>query len=77
MIDVKYNPETKTLEITGMNNVEPDHYTGDYENILNGFTYNGTYSQLYHVDYIPDASDLWFAGTDWDVYDSEVAWHNG
>lgn len=77
MIDVKYNPETKTLEITGMNNYEPDHYTGDYENILNGFTYNGTYSQLYHVDYIPDASDLWFAGTDWDVYDTEVAWHNG
>ena len=77
MIDIQYNPLTKTLEITGMANPDPEHYTGDYDGIVSGFYYNGTHSSLYHVDYIPDASDCWFAGADWEVYDAEVAWHHG
>lgn len=54
-----------------------EQYSGDYSGILCGFSYNGINSSVYHVDYIPDASDLWFAGTDWDIYDADVAWHNG
>jgi len=52
-------------------------YSGDYTGILCGFTYRDTPSSIYHVDFIPDASDRWFAGTDWDVYDTDVAWHDG
>ena len=77
MIDIKYNPLTKTLEVHGMAQPDPEHYTGDYDGILDGFYYNGTHSSEYHVDYIPDASDLWFTGNDFDVYDTEVAWHHG
>ena len=54
-----------------------EQYSGDYSGVLCGFSYNGINSSTYHVDFIPDASDLWFAGTDWDVYDSDIAWHNG
>ena len=54
-----------------------EQYSGDYSGILCGFSYNGVNSSTYHVDFIPDASDRWFAGTEWDVYDTDVAWHNG
>ncbi len=54
-----------------------EQYSGDYSGILCGFSYNGTNSSTYHVDFIPDASDRWFAGTEWDVYDTDVAWHDG
>lgn len=42
-----------------------------------GFTYNGTASSTYNVEYIPDASDRWFEGQEWDVYDTDVAWKPG
>ena len=77
MIDIRYNPTTKTLEIHGMTSPEPEHYTGDYDGIFDGFYYNGIHSSEYHVSYIPDASDLWFAGTEYDVYDNDVAWRSG
>lgn len=54
-----------------------ENYTGDYSGILCGFTYNGVHSSTYHVDYIPDAHDRWFEGTDWNVYETDVAWHDG
>ena len=50
---------------------------GDYRGIETGFSYNGVHSRTYHVEYIPDASSRWFAGPEWEVYDSEVAWHPG
>lgn len=75
-IDIRYDPATKTLIID--NYIPPeDNPSGDYSGILNGFTYNGIHSSVYHVDYIPDASDLWFASPDWDMYDSDIAWHHG
>ena len=77
MLDFIYNPETRTMEILGVDNIDEDEYAGYYAGVLHGFTYNGIYSGDLHVDYIPDASDLWFVGTDWNVYDTDVAWHNG
>lgn len=77
MLDVYYNPATKTLEITGLSKKDDGHYSGDYETVLNRFMYNGVNSESFHVEYVPDASDLWFAGTDWTVYDTDVAWHPG
>ena len=54
-----------------------EQYSGDYRGVLCGFSYNGVDSSLYHVDFVPDESDRWFAGADWNVYDADVAWHNG
>jgi predicted phage tail component-like protein len=44
---------------------------------MSGFTYNGTHCSTYNVDYIPDADDRWFAGTDFEVYDKDISWKNG
>lgn len=44
---------------------------------MSGFSYNGTHSSAYHVKYIPDASDRWFEGPAFEVYDTDVPWHPG
>ena len=54
-----------------------NEYWGDYRGINSGFYYNGTHSSEFHVEYIPDASDRWFEGTDWEIYQKEISWHNG
>ena len=79
MIEVRYIEATATLEVTGMNRDpdDPEHYWGDYDGINCGFWYNGVHSSVYHVEYIPDASDRWFEGTDWETYQKEISWRNG
>ena len=44
---------------------------------MSGFTYNGTHCGTYGIEYIPDAEDRWFEGTDYEVYDTDVSWRNG
>lgn len=54
-----------------------EQYSGDYSGVLCGFTYNGIHSGTYHVDFIPDASDRWFSGADWETFETDVQWHAG
>lgn len=44
---------------------------------MSGFTYNGTHCSTYCVYYIPDASDRWFEGPDFEVYSKDVTWKHG
>ena len=78
-ITTSYDPDRKLLKIIGMYPIpdEPDRYMGDYSGVDCGFLYNGIHSETYHVEYIPDASDRWFDGTDWNVYQAETEWKNG
>lgn len=44
---------------------------------MSGFTYNGVHSSTYNVEYIPDASARWWDSADFEIYKTEVGWHNG
>lgn len=44
---------------------------------MSGFSYRGIHSSTYHVEYIPDASNRWFEGPDFDVYGTDVSWRHG
>ena len=78
-ITTEYDPSTKALRIIGLYELpdHEDHYMGDFSGVEHGFVYNGIHSSQFHVEYIPDESDRWFDGTDWEVYQSEVGWKNG
>lgn len=78
-ITTEYDPVTKALRIIGLYELpdHEDHYMGDFSGVEHGFVYNGVHSGEYHVEYIPDASDRWFDGTDWNVYETEAEWKNG
>lgn len=44
---------------------------------MDGFTYNGVHCSTYGVGYAPDAEGRWFDGSDFDVYDKDIAWRHG
>lgn len=44
---------------------------------MSGFTYNGIHCSTYNVDYIPNASDKWFADPEYSVYSKNVSWRHG
>lgn len=77
MINFIYDDVTATLEID--TNATPVPYDDDQMGIDGeyGFTYNGIHSSEYRVYYIPDASDRWFEGPEWEMYQTDVAWKNG
>lgn len=44
---------------------------------MNGFTYNGIHCSVYNVDYVPGASDRWFADPEYDTYTKKISWRAG
>lgn len=48
-----------------------------YSGALCSFSYNGTDSSVYHVEYVPNQNDRWFQGPDWEVYEADINWKNG
>lgn len=44
---------------------------------LCSFTYNGTDSSTYNIEFVPDAHDRWFEGPDWEVYETDINWRDG
>lgn len=44
---------------------------------MDGFTYNGKHSEIFHCYFVPNETDLWFASPDFEVYENSDAGRNG